>query len=115
LTLPEYASSAYKDWWFKVTVNNLSTNVSLLEMSIEANSSKYEKDEETSSSRKIQGKKGKAPMDDLDVEAPEFGGIIRESPGIHLVNKKWDLRDRSNSEHDSKAYFRCIGVRGIRL
>jgi len=38
-------------------------------------SSRYEKDEETSSSRKIQGKKGKAPMDNLDVEAPEYSGI----------------------------------------
>jgi len=59
-------SSAYKDWWSKVIVNDLRTKVSLLERSTEANSSRCEKDEETGSSRKIQGKKGKAPMDDLD-------------------------------------------------
>jgi len=50
LTLPQHVSSAYKDWWFKVTINELMINIFLLEKSIEANSSKCEKDEETSSS-----------------------------------------------------------------
>jgi len=57
-------------------------NVSLLEKSTVVDSSQGKKDEEVSSSRKIQGKKGEPPMDDLDGKAPESGGIIRESPGI---------------------------------
>jgi len=96
LTLPQYASTAYKDWWSKVTVNDLRTNVSFLEKSTEANSS-------------WQGKKGKAPMDDLDSKVPESGGIIRESPGIHLIEKKRGLRDRSDSEYDFEANFRHGG------
>jgi len=96
----------YKDWWSKVTINDLRTNISLLEKSMEANSFRCEKDEETGSLREIQGKKGKASMDDLNGEAPESSGIIRESSGIHLVDKKWGLRDESDSEHDSEANFR---------
>jgi len=46
-----------------VTVNDLRI-VSILEKSMEANSSRCEKDEEIGSLRKIQGKKGKARMDD---------------------------------------------------
>jgi len=88
-------SSVYKNLWFNVTVNDLRTNVSLLEKSTEANSSRCKKDEETGSSRKIQGKKGKASMDDLDVEVPECGGIIRESLGIRLIDKNRGLRDGS--------------------
>jgi len=45
-------------------------------------------------------------MDNLDVKAPESDGIIQESPGIHLVGKKWGLRDESDSEHKSKVNFR---------
>jgi len=69
-------SLAYKDWWSEVTVNDLRTNISHLEKSTKANSSRCEKDEETGSLRKIQGNKGKAPIDDLDGKAPESGGII---------------------------------------
>jgi len=59
-----------------VAVNDLRTNVSFLEKSMEANSSRCEKDEEVGSSWKIQGKKGKAPMDDLGSKAPEFSAFI---------------------------------------
>ena len=76
LTLPQYVSFAYKAWWSKVSVNDLSTNISLLKKSTEVNSSQCKKDEEVGSSRKIQGKKGNAPIDDLDRKAPEFGSII---------------------------------------
>jgi len=69
-------SFAYKAWWSKVSVNDLSTNISLLKKSTEVNSSQCKKDEEVGSSRKIQGKKGNAPIDDLDRKAPEFGSII---------------------------------------
>jgi len=48
-------------------------------------------------------------MDDLDSTAPESGGIIRESPGIRLIEKKWGLRDVSDSEYDSDANFRHGG------
>jgi len=48
-------------------------------------------------------------MDDLYVKAPKFGGIIRESPSIHFVYKKWGLRDGSDSEHDSEANFKHGG------
>ena len=81
-------SLVYKDWWSKVTINDLRTNVFLLEKSTEVNSSSCKKDEEIGSSRKIQGKKGKAPMDDLDGKTPKFDGIIRESPSIRIVDKK---------------------------
>jgi len=109
LTLPQYASTAYKDWWSKVTVNDLRTNVSFLEKSTEANSSRCEKDEEVGSSMMIQGKRSKLPMDDLDSKVPESGGIIRESPGIHLIEKKQGLRDMSDSEYDFEANFRHGG------
>jgi len=92
-----------------VTVNDLRTNVSFLEKSIEANSSWCEKDEEVSSSRKIQGKKGKASMDDLDGKAPESGVTIQESPSIRPIHKKQALRDGSDSEYDFKANFRHGG------
>jgi len=39
-------SSAYKDWWSNVTINDLKTNISILEKSMEANSSRCEKDKE---------------------------------------------------------------------
>jgi len=45
-------------------------------------------------------------MDDLDVKVRESCGIIRESLGIHLIDKRWDLSDESDSEHDSKANFK---------
>ena len=64
LTLSKYGSAAYKDWWSKVTANDLRTNVSFLEKSTEVNSSQCKKDKEVGSSRKIQGKERKAPMDD---------------------------------------------------
>ena len=89
-----------------MTVNDLRTNVSLLEKIMEVNSSRCEKDEEVGSSRKIQGKMGKAPMDDLDGKEPESDGIIRESLGIRLIDKKWGLRDGSDSEYDSEANFK---------
>jgi len=73
------------------------------------NSSLCEKDEETGSLRKVRGEKGKESMDDLYVKAPKFGGIIRESPSIHFVYKKWGLRDGSDSEHDSEANFKHGG------
>ena len=98
-------SSAYKDWCSKGTINDLITNVSLLEKSTEANSSQYDKDEEVGSSRKIEGKKGKAPMDDLDGKAPEFSDIIQESPGILLMNKKRGLKGKSDSEYDPETNF----------
>jgi len=44
-------------------------------------------------------------MDDFDVKVLESDGIIRESPGIHLVDKKWGLGDGSDSDHDSEANF----------
>ena len=44
-------------------------------------------------------------MDDLDVKASESDSIIRESPGIHLVDKKWGLSDESGSVYDSEANF----------
>jgi len=102
-------STAYKDWLPKVTVNDLRTNVSFLDKSTEANSSRCQKDKEIGSLRKIQGKKGKAPMDDLDSKAPESGGIIRESSDIRLIENKWGLRDRSDSEYDSEANLRHGG------
>ena len=74
-----------------MTANHLSTNVSLLEKSTEAKSSRYERDEKVCSSWKTQGKKGKAPMGDLDRKAPESTGIIRESPGMRSIDKKWGL------------------------
>jgi len=74
-----------------VTVNDLRTNISILEKSTEVNFCRCEKDEKIGSSRKIQGKKGKAPMDDLDGKALESNGIIRESPIIHLIDKKQAL------------------------
>jgi len=109
MTLPLYVSSAYKDWWSKVTVNDLRTNVSILEKTMEANSSTCKKDEEINSLRKIQGKKGKAPTGDLDGKAAEFGGIIRESLGIHLIHEKRDLTDGSDSNYDSEANIRHGG------
>jgi len=48
-------------------------------------------------------------MDDLDNKAPESDGIIRESPGIHLIEKKRGLRHGSDSEYDSEANFRHGG------
>jgi len=105
LTLPQYVSTTYKDWWSKVTINDLRTNVSFLEKSSEANSSRCEKEEEVGFSKKIQGKKGKTPMDD---KVPETDGIIRESPDIHLIEKK---RGRSDSEYDSEANFRHGGCK----
>ena len=45
-------------------------------------------------------------MDDLYGKAPKSSGVIRESPGIHLIDKKWGLRDESDSECDSEANFR---------
>jgi len=48
-------------------------------------------------------------MDDLYVDVPKSGCIIRESPGIRLIDNKWGLRDRSDSEHDSEANFRHGG------
>jgi len=50
-------------------------------------------------------------MDDLDVKLPESGSIIRESLRIRLVNNKWGLRDRSDSEHDLEANFRHRGLK----
>jgi len=50
----------------------------------------------------MQGKKGKAAMNDLDSKAPEFGGI-------RLMEKKQGLRDGSGSEYDSEANFRHGG------
>ena len=92
-----------------MTVNDLRTNVSFLEKSAEANSFQCEKDEEVGCLRKIQGKKGKAPKDDLDGKTPEFGGITRKSPGIRLIDKKQGLRDESDNEYDSEAKFRHEG------
>jgi len=91
------------------TINDLRTNISLSEKSMKMNFSKWDKDEETGSSRKIYGKKGKAPMDDLDGKALKSDGIIRGSFGIRLVDKKWGLIDGSNSEHDPEANFRHRG------
>ena len=48
-------------------------------------------------------------MDDLDGKALESSGIIQESPGIHLIDKKWGLRDGGDSEYDSEANFRHGG------
>jgi len=45
--------TAYKDWWSKVTINDLRTNVSFLEKITETNSSRCKKDDEVGSSRKI--------------------------------------------------------------
>ena len=42
---------------------------------------------------------------------PKSSGIIRESPSIYLVYKKRDLRDESDSEHDSKANIRHGGCK----
>jgi len=41
----------------------------------------------------------------LHGKTPKFGGIIQESPGIRLVDKKRGLRDKSNSEHDFEVNF----------
>jgi len=54
-------------------------------------------------------------MDDLDGKAPKSDDIIRESPGIPLVNWKWGLREESDSEHDFEANFRHEGPRGTGL
>jgi len=51
-----------------------------------------QKDEEVGYSRKIHGKNGKVPVDDLDGKATEFSGIIREYPDIRFIDKKWGLR-----------------------
>ena len=42
-----------------MTINDLKTNVFVMEKSIEVNSSKHKKDEEADCSRKDKGKKGK--------------------------------------------------------
>ena len=102
-------SLAYKDLWSKVTVNDLRTNVFILEKSMEASSSRCEKDEEIGSSRKIQGKKGKAPMDDLDGQAAQSLGIIRESLGIRPIDMTRNLINGSDSEYDSETNFRHEG------
>ena len=88
-----------------MTINDHRTNVSFLDKSTEANSSRSKKDEEVGSSRKIQGKKAKDPMVDLDGKAPDFGGIIRESLSICPIYNKWGLRDGNDSEYDSVANF----------
>ena len=71
------------------------------------------KDEETL--RKVHRKKGKDPMDDLNVNAPKSSGTTRESPNIHLIDKKQCLVDGSDSEHDFEVNFKHGGARVSRL
>jgi len=49
-------------------------------------------------------------MDDLD--AKESKSDVRESPSIHLVDKKYRLRDVSDNEHDFEVNFRHGGHKG---
>jgi len=44
-------------------------------------------------------------------KAPESDDMIRESPGMHLLDKERGLRDRSNSEYYSEANFRHGGCK----
>jgi len=39
----------------------------------------------------------------------ESGGIIQESPGIRPIDKKWGLRDGSDSKYDFEVNFRHGG------
>jgi len=48
-------------------------------------------------------------MDDLDVNMPESGGSIRESPSICVVSKKRGLSDGSDNEHNPEVNFRHGG------
>jgi len=50
-------------------------------------------------------------MDDSDGKAPQSGGIIRESPSIHLIDRKQSLGDESDCEYDSEANFRHEGCK----
>ena len=85
--------------------------MSILEKSTKVNSFRCKKDEETGSLRKVQAKKGKAPMDEFNVQALESCGTIRESPDICLVDKKWGLTDGSDIKHDSEANFKHGGCK----
>ena len=46
------------------------------------------------------------PYGDLYVKAPESGGTILESPSIHLVDKKWGLRDQRTASMIPSQNFR---------
>ena len=92
-----------------MTVNDLRTNVSISEKSKEENSSRCENDGEIGSLRKIHGRKGNGPIDNLNGKVPESSGTIRGSPGIHLIDRKWGLRDGSHNEHDSEVNFKHGG------
>ena len=48
-------------------------------------------------------------MDDLDGKAPESSDIIRGSPGIPLMDKKWCLRDGSGNESDFETNVKHAG------
>ena len=66
-----------------VTIGDIRTNVSVLEKSTKLNCSKCEKDKETDFSRKV---KGKTPMDDLNVRAPEASGTTQESHSNRFID-----------------------------
>jgi len=91
-----------------VTINDLGTNASILHKSIEANSSKQEKDEEASSSKKTMGKKEKFPIEDLNVEAPKSlrFALQTKSDALQKVMIASMTRRRTSS---------MKGARGVRL
>ena len=73
-----------------------------MEKSTKLNYSKCKKDKETDALTKVQGKRGKAFIYNLNFKALEPCGTIRESHGIYLADKKHGLIDGSDSEHDGE-------------
>ena len=70
---------------FKVTINDLRMDISILKKSTKANTSKQNKDKEEGSSKKSKGKKGKAPLEDSNAEAQKSCDDACEFPSIPLM------------------------------
>lgn len=88
LTLSQYVSLACKNWWSKLTINDLRSSVSILKKSMEANSSKHEKGVEVGSSNSAKGKKGKDHVEGLNAEEQKSWDYACWSLGIHLADRK---------------------------
>jgi len=76
---------------------------------MEANTSRQQKDEKVGSLKKTKGRKAKAPMKDLDADAPRSYDDAYESPRIHHANKRRCLAKGSDNQHYSKANLKHRG------
>ena len=59
--------------------------------------------------KKVNGKKGKDRMADLDAEGPKNGDDAHGSPTVHLAERKRGLAPDSDNEPESEMNFRHGG------